>query len=153
MAPLASKVFDNSPDALARWNRYEDSIFAAIQNVDTAALVGKPEWVTYGILRYNVSSNIGQRICRTELWNLSSYVTGWQQQYTDIANRQRVGTPARRSAALARAKALPRFLDNEIANLHEGIRQGYTAPDVVVRNVIRQVTDLSSGAAESSPFY
>jgi uncharacterized protein (DUF885 family) len=64
-----------------------------------------------------------------------------------------VGTPARRSAALARAKALPRFLDNEIANLREGIRQGYTAPDVVVRNVIRQVTDLSSGAAESSPFY
>ena len=153
MAPLASKVFDNSPAALARWNRYEDSIFAAIQNVDTAALVGKPEWVTYGILRYNVSSNIGQRICRTELWNLSSYVTGWQQQYTDIANRQRVGTPARRSAALARATALPRFLDNEIANLKEGIRQGYTAPDVVVRNVIRQVTDLSSGAAESSPFY
>jgi uncharacterized protein (DUF885 family) len=153
MAPLASRVVDNSPAAVARWNHYTDSLFTVLQNVDTAALAGKPEWVTYGILRYDIATTIGNRICKTELWNISSYVSGWQQNYTDVAAQQRIGTPARRAAALARAKALPHFIDNEIANLREGMREGYTAPDVVVKNVIRQVTDLSSGSPESSPFY
>src|SRR5678816_3118911 len=137
MAPLAARVFDNTPGALTRWHRHEDSVLAQLKTIDTVALAGKPEWTTYGILRYSLESSVGSRICRGELWNISSYVTGWQQGYTDVAARQRVGTAARRTAALARARALPKFIDNEIANLREGVRQGYTAPDAVVRNVIR----------------
>ncbi len=153
MAPLAAKVFDNSPAALTRWHRYEDSVLAVLTTIDTIPLVGKPEWTTYGILRYDLESSIGLRICRGELWRVNSYVAGWQQGYTDVATRQRVGTPARRAAALARARALPGFIGNEIINLRKGVKLGYTAPDVIVRNVMRQVDDLSSGSPETSPFY
>jgi uncharacterized protein (DUF885 family) len=153
MAPLAGKVFDNSPAALARWQRYEDSLLKQVRQIDTLALAGNPASITYGILRNDLESDVGLRICRTELWNISSYVSGWQQGYSDAAVNQRIGTPARRKAALARAHALPRFIDNEIANLKQGMRAGYTAPDVVVRNVIRQLDDLTTGGAESSPFY
>jgi uncharacterized protein (DUF885 family) len=153
MAPLNAKIFDNSPAALARWKVYEDTILASLRQIDTVAIAGTPASITYGILKHDVESDIGMRVCRNELWNISSYVTGWQQIFSDVAVDQRIGTPARRNAALARARALPRFIGNEITNLREGMRLGYTAPDVVVQNVMRQLDDLSRGAPESSPFY
>ena len=67
--------------------------------------------------------------------------------------QQRIGNSARRAAALARARALPRYIDNEIANLREGVRLGYTSPSIIVRNVIRQMDDLTAGTPQSSPFY
>ena len=153
MAPLAARVFDNSPGALAKWHRYEDSVLTVLQQIDTVAIIGKPDWITYGILRYDLESSIGLRVCRTELWNVNSYVAGWQQLYTDVAVRQRVGTPQRREATLARARALPGLIDREITNLRQGAKLGYSAPDVIVRNVMRQLDDLTSGQPEASPFY
>jgi uncharacterized protein (DUF885 family) len=153
MAPLARRITENTPAALARWRGYQDSILTTLAQIDTAALVGRPEWITYGILRSDLETDIGKRICREELWGVNSYVNGWQNVYSDVFGQQRMGTPARRAAALSRARALPRFIDNEIVNLRDGVRQGYTSPAIIVRNVIRQMDDLSAGPATSSPFY
>jgi uncharacterized protein (DUF885 family) len=153
MKPLASRVTDNTLAARARWQRYQDSVLSVLLQVDTSALTGKPEAITYGILRDDLETSIGNRICRFEIWGVNSYVNGWQSQYTNIFSQQRVGTPGRRKATLARAHALPRYIDNEIANLREGKRLGYTSPAVIVRNVIGQLDDLTSGAPTASPFY
>ena len=153
MAPLASRINDNTPAALSKWHNYQDSILKVLVEVDTAALVGRPEWITYGILRGTIETDIGTRICRQELWGVNSYVNGWQNGYSDVFAQQRIGNSARRAAALARARALPRYIDNEIANLREGVRLGYTSPAIIVRNVIRQMDDLASGSPETSPFY
>ncbi|HXV16429.1 MAG TPA: DUF885 domain-containing protein, partial [Gemmatimonadaceae bacterium] len=153
MAPLATRITDNTPAALSRWHSYQDSILKVLIQVDTAALVGHPEWITYGILRGTLESDIGTRICRQELWGVNSYVNGWQNGYSDVFAQQRIGNSARRTAALARARALPRYIDNEIANLREGVRLGYTSPAIIVRNVLRQMDDLTAGTPQSSPFY
>ena len=153
MRPLASRIRDNTPAALARWHRYQDSLLHEITSVDSAALVGTPEWITYGIVRNTLETSIGTRVCRSELWAVNSYVNGWQNIYSNVSGQQRVGTPERREAALARARALPRYIDNEITNLRAGKRLGYTSPAVIVRNVIRQLGDLESGADTASPFY
>ena len=153
MAPLASRITDNTPAALLKWHNYQDSILKVLAQADTAALVGHPEWITYGILRGTIESDIGTRICRQELWGVNSYVNGWQNGYSDVFAQQRIGNSARRAAALARARALPRYIDNEIANLREGVRLGYTSPSIIVRNVIRQMDDLTAGTPQSSPFY
>ena len=153
MAPLASRITDNTPAALSKWHSYQDSILKVLIQVDTAAIVGHPEWITYGILRGTLESDIGARICRQELWGVNSYVNGWQNGYSDVFAQQRIGNTARRTAALARAHALPRYIDTEIANLREGVRLGYTSPAIIVRNVIRQMDDLTAGTPQSSPFY
>ena len=153
MAPLAIRITDNTPAALSKWHSYQDSILKVLIQVDTAAIVGHPEWITYGILRGTLESDIGARICRQELWGVNSYVNGWQNGYSDVFAQQRIGNTARRTAALARAHALPRYIDTEIANLREGVRLGYTSPAIIVRNVIRQMDDLTAGTPQSSPFY
>ena len=153
MAPLAGRITDNTPAARARWQKYEDSVLIALNNLDTAALVGKPEWITYGILRDDIESSVGTRVCRLELWAVNSYVNGWHNGYASVFARQRIGSPARRAAALARARALPRYIDNEITSLREGSRLGYTSPAIIVSNVIRQLDNLTAGPANASPYY
>src|SRR5204863_6656084 len=65
---------------------------------------------------------------------------------------QPVGTDDARRHALARWGMLPKYLDTEVANLREGIKQGYTAPKLAVRIVIDQVRTLASTPLEDSPF-
>ncbi|MEO8576295.1 MAG: DUF885 domain-containing protein [Gemmatimonadales bacterium] len=153
MKPLASRISDNTPAARDKWYRYQDSVLKVLLQVDTAALVGHSEWITYGILRNELETTIGRRICRLDLWRVNSYVNGWQNNYSDVFGRQRTGTPERRAAAVARARTLPRYIETEISNLRVGVRLGYTSPKVIVRNVLRQMDDLTAGAVESSPFY
>jgi uncharacterized protein (DUF885 family) len=153
MAPLASRVTDNTPAGRARWRRYEDSVFTALAAIDSVSLIGTPDWITYGILRGQIETSIARRVCRFELWAVNSYVNGWQNQYSNIFGLQRVGTPERRKAALARARGLPRFIDTEISNLREGLRLGFSSPAVIVQNVIRQLDDLTAAKPVSSPFY
>jgi uncharacterized protein (DUF885 family) len=84
---------------------------------------------------------------------VASYVNGWQAQYTDLALLQPVGTDSLRAAALTRAHALPRYLENEIANLREGLRLRFSSPNVIVRKVIGQLDDILATPVNRSPFY
>ncbi|HEU4631994.1 MAG TPA: DUF885 domain-containing protein [Gemmatimonadaceae bacterium] len=143
---------DNSLAALERRHRFEDSLLARLRQVDSAALVGRPQWVTYGGLRNRLESSVATRVCHYELWGVNSYVNGWQTSQSDAFSQLAVGTPERRTRALARARALPRFIDTEIVNLREGVRRGYTSPKVIVQAVIRQLDDLTRVRADSSPF-
>ena len=79
-------------------------------------------------------------------------MTGWQVNDGYLVTIQPVGTDDARRDALARWGALPKYLDTEIANLREGIRQGYTAPKLAVRIVIDQVRALASTPLKDSPF-
>lgn len=71
-------------------------------------------------------------------------------QLTDV---QPVGSETARTQALARWSRLPRYLDNEIANLREGVRLGYTVPRANARLVIEQLDGLIAAPVEEWPFY
>src|SRR5437879_2536110 len=64
-----------------------------------------------------------------------------------------VGTAAARSQALARWRAVPRYIATEIANQREGLRVGYTAPQGNVRIVLTQLDTLLATPLEESPLY
>src|SRR6266700_5102465 len=42
---------DDSPDAIARWQAREDAWLADLRRIDRLALVGRPEWTAYAIMR------------------------------------------------------------------------------------------------------
>jgi uncharacterized protein (DUF885 family) len=94
---------------------------------------------------------VATRPCHTELWNVSQ-MNGWHTNYGYIVTIQPVGSEAARREALARWGALPAYIDTEIANLREGIKQGYTAPKLNVRIVIDQVRTLIDSPLKDSPF-
>ncbi len=142
---------DNSLAALARWRRREDAWLARVRQLEGEAPVGGPDWATYGILRAELEGRVALRVCRYELWQLSTS-GGWQTRYPSLARSQPVGTESYRRQALIRWRRLPQYIETDALNLREGLRQGYAAPRAVVEGVIRQLDGLLAVPPDSSPF-
>jgi uncharacterized protein (DUF885 family) len=134
------------------WYQQEDRWLTRLRRIDSTALRGRPEWVTYGLLREELEASRGARICRTRLWTVHPLI-GWQANYAALAQEQPVGTPELRAQALARWRRLPRLVNDEIANLRDGLRLGYSEPAVNVRRVIAGLDQLLATPVTESPFY
>jgi uncharacterized protein (DUF885 family) len=145
-------VLDNSLQAVAAWRAREDAWLDEVKAIDPRQLEGRPEWTAYGILREILEDSVGVRVCRPELWSVSSAPSGWQAGYTTLAALQPTGSDSLRSQAVRRVGGLARYVGIEIENLREGVRRGYTAPRVIVEAVIRQVDGILGAPADSSPF-
>jgi uncharacterized protein (DUF885 family) len=146
------RLTDNSLAALQAWQQIEDGLAARLAEVDAESLWGKPEWVTHGFLRETLEASRGLRVCRNELWPVNQMI-GWQTNLAVLAALQPVGTPDLRSQALARWRALPLYLDTEIANLREGLRLGYSTPKRNVELVIEQLDSLLAAPVDGSPLF
>ncbi|HWF84787.1 MAG TPA: DUF885 domain-containing protein [Vicinamibacterales bacterium] len=143
---------DNSLDALRAWQQREDGLLAEAKQIDPATIADPSLRATQAIVREALEGSIATRVCRNELWTVSQFVNAWQVQEGYIVTIQPVGSDEARRDALARFGALPHYVETEIANLREGIKQGYTAPKNIVRIVIDQMKTLTSGPLADSPF-
>ncbi len=141
------RLTDNSLEALAAWQRREDAWLAELEGLHAPAAIGSRDWVTRGILRETLAASIGRRVCRTELWSVSS-ATGWHTQLPSLFEIQPVDRPELQRQALDRLSELARYVDTEIANLRAGLDAGYSAPRLNVPAVIAESRAL---LAEGSP--
>jgi uncharacterized protein (DUF885 family) len=146
------KLPDNSLAALTAWQTKEDKWLSEARQIDPADVGAAPLEATYAIVRETLEGSIAARACRNELWTVSQMVNGWQIQDAYLVTIQPVGTDLARREALARWRALPKYVDTEIANLREGMRLGYTAPARNVRIVIDQMQSLIATPVKESPF-
>jgi uncharacterized protein (DUF885 family) len=146
------KLIDNSPEALKAWQAREDAWLTEVKQIDPTTISAPPLKATYAILREALEGPIALRACHNELWTVSQFVNAWQVQYGYIVTIQPVGTDEARKDALARWAQLPKFIDDEIASLRAGIKQGYTAPKGNVRITIDQFNTLLAGPISASPF-
>ena len=145
------KLTDNSLGALKAWEGKEDGWLSDAKAIDPTTIGSPALKAAYAIAREALESDTGVRVCRNELWNVSQ-MTGWQVNDGYLVTIQPVGTEEARREALERWRALPRYLETEIANLREGLKLGYTAPKGIVRIVIGQVDGLMTSSPADSPF-
>jgi uncharacterized protein (DUF885 family) len=141
---------ENSLAALARWGEREDTWLARLRAIPESSLAGSPDAITYAVLRNTLESAVGRRVCRDELWGVSQQ-GGPQQLPGRLASNQPVGTDELRAKALARYRNFQPWLRVEIANLREGVRQGYVAPRIAVEKVIEQLDGLVATPPDQSP--
>ncbi len=147
-----SLLVDHSLPALKKWQAREDELLASLKKLDVASIDGMPEAQTYKFLQNLLESSIGYRVCRMELWNVSPTWTGWQADLPVAAGMQGTARPEDQQNALARWSQVPQYLDDEIANLREGLRLGYTAPKGNVQSVVAQVSAMLAAPISDSPF-
>lgn len=145
-------VSDGSLATLARYEQEDEDFAQRVLAIDPEPLRGRPELITLGFLRESATAGRQGRVCRNELWSGVNQMFGWQTQLGRLAQVQPVGTDELRRQALTRWRALPATIDTEIANLREGLRQGYSAPRVNVRRVMEQMDVLLGTAPAQSPF-
>lgn len=147
------RLGDRGATALTAWRAREDAWLATLKQVDAARLEGTDAAIPYAFTRDRLEASVARRVCRAGLWNVSPTSTGWQFMLSSTFARQPVGTEAGRAMALARLRAVPAYLDTEIANLRAGMAEGYLAPNSNVRAVLAQVEAMLDGAPEVSPFH
>ncbi len=146
-----SRFADRRPSALAAHDQQERDDLSVLLTLPVAGL-DQAARATYANLRERLESDLQLRVCKAELWNVNHF-DGWQTEFAEVAQRQPVGSTEERKQALRRWRSLPQYLNVEIANLNVGLAQGYSAPQSVVRRVIRQMDALAVTNPEQSVFY
>jgi len=147
--PHPSQLGDHSLAALKKWEQHEDELLARLKQIDIKPIQNDPEAVTYRFLQHLLEAAQGFRVCKNELWNVSPTWTGWQASLPVLAGMQSTTQPAAQQDALARWSQIPKWLDDEIANLQEGLKQGYSAPKGNVKSVIEQVDAMLTAPVRS----
>lgn len=147
------RLGDRGAGAMAAWRASEDQWLATLAAIDPAQLDGTDAAVPFAFTRDRLEASIARRVCRTSEWNISPTWTGWQALLSSTFGQQPVGTDAERATALTRLRAVPAYLDTEIANAREGMLAGYLAPASNVRAVIAQADAMLAVAPDSSPFF
>ncbi len=142
---------DRNPDAISKHAAQERADLKALLALPSAGLA-PPDRATYAILRERLESDLQLRVCRPELWNVNHF-DGWQSHFAEVAEKQSVDSVEERKQALERWISMRQFIDVEIANLRRGLAQGYSAPQSVVRRVIKQMDALAATDPEQSIFY
>lgn len=137
------RLFDNSLDAQSAWAAREDDWLARLNAISAPKDIGSRDWVTYGILHEQLESTVASRICRSELWQASE-TTAWYRGLPFLFEIQPVDSPEERQQALNRLGEVAGYIDNEIANLRQGLELGYSAPRVTALNVPAQVRELDT---------
>lgn len=142
------RLFDNSLSALAAWQVREDAWLAELDAIGEPADVGSRDWVTFGILREQLAASQAIRICRKELWETST-TTAWYTGMPYVFDIQPIESDEQKTQALARLGEVDRFIDNEVANLKQGLELGYSSPRLTVAAVPEEVRALRE---DNSPF-
>ncbi len=140
----------NDPEGIARWRAFLQSLAGDLHSIQPDALAGQPEWVTWQFLEQALREDEATAMCREELWSISSF--GWQSALTQLAGMQPVDTQEHRQQALTRWRKLGTWIDQEIANLKEGQRLGFSATRETTQSVINQLDSLLAGKVEDSPY-
>ncbi len=142
------RLFDNSLEALAKWQAREDTWQMELDAIGEPTDVGSRDWVTFGILHEELAASQAIRICREELWETST-TTAWYTGMPFVFDIQPLDSEELKQQALARLGEVDLFIGNEIANLKKGLEMGYSSPRVTVEAVPEQVRSLRD---DDSPF-
>ena len=60
------RLTDNSAAAEKAWQAKEDRWLAQMRTIDPSTLIGRPEWVTYGLLREELAASTAMRTSPAE---------------------------------------------------------------------------------------
>lgn len=141
----------NAPADLAAWWALIDTMQADADAIDVQSIAGTPEWITLAILKQALSQHRAKRTCRFHLWEIKAFA--WQSLFGRVAELQPVADEASRAQIVARFSRVPKFAEQHIANLREGLRLGYSAPRTAVNTVIRQLDALLAEPLTTSSYF
>jgi uncharacterized protein (DUF885 family) len=125
---------------------------AELQAVAKGSLRDPNAALAHAVVLARLEDERAVRVCRFELWSVSQMLNGWQVRFSNLAQLQPLGTPALRDQAITRFSKLSAYVDTQTENLREGLRKRYSAPKIVVRLVLEQLSALAAGPPEASPF-
>jgi uncharacterized protein (DUF885 family) len=136
---LDDRMPDESPQARAAERARLQQLRARLDAEAPEALV--TDRVTRALLAEQIDGDLAIIDCHMEEWAVDPR-DGPQVAYLDLAGLQSVRTPAEGRAIVARWHAMPRTLDQRVANLSRGLAGGRVSARSEVERVARQLDEL-----------
>ena len=145
------KLDDNGPEGRAAEEKEWKTLQARLAQIDLN-LLSESDRVTAEVLRWQLDLSLRRFRHKFYQWDVD-HMDGpqsWIPSVIALAQPMKTGDDA--EALLTRMRALPRYFQNQIANLKEGLKEGRVAAKVPVEKTIRQLEDLAKTAPDRSPF-
>jgi uncharacterized protein (DUF885 family) len=140
---------DMSPEAMDRRDAQTREFLDEIKAIDPAKL-GEKWRVDYALLRRDYEEGVDGQRFPDELLALNQ-LGGVHSQIADLMQEVPATKPADFDAILARYRAYPKLVDQNIALLERGLKAGVTAPRVTLATVPAQLDALIAQDSLQNP--
>ncbi len=147
----ASRLPDVTPQTDARLLSARQGFLAELDAIGRDGLPAE-RLLDYDILQWSLSATITLAGHDPDVMPFSND-SGFHTALVWLANNTTPRNEAEARAWIARMADLPRYFDENRANMERGITMGMTQPDVVVGRVIDQVSALSAPAPRQTVFW
>jgi len=152
---------DDSPAGIARRKQHLADSLATLKAIPRSDLPSN-EQVNFDIyldllggasegLQYGDDPFPLRNVVPRNLWMPLTQMGGIQQQAPETLAMQRHQTVADYETILKRLAALPAAVDQQLALLQDGLKRGYTPPKIALRDVPKQIADVTPADALASP--
>ncbi len=144
-----ARIPDESYEAVQARRRERRAWLARAREIDPDALSARDR-VTHALFVEDLESTIAEEVCETELWSLSAMhnpLTEWSY----LPRLHRVETYDDGRNLVARYRAIPRAVDDEITRLRIGAERGLYTNAETTRRVIAMVRGQLDEPLEGSP--
>jgi uncharacterized protein (DUF885 family) len=131
---------DLSQAAITRRKAVLPKVLAAVESIDRTSL-GEAERSDYDLFRRRARLDVEGSRFPDELLPVTQ-LGGVQQQVPNLLANMPTGNVAQHEDILARLRGVPRFIEQTMALLAEGLTAGVTPPRVTLREVPGQVAAL-----------
>ncbi|MFT5453343.1 MAG: hypothetical protein ACI9N9_002849 [Enterobacterales bacterium] len=149
--PSHEKFIKNTPHSLKEYRASEDRILNQLYKIDTAKINNSRASIFYAKFVEKLESSKEERVCRSELWNLS-HMFGAHTLLDFLVKVQPIATEKNKQDAIQRWSAVANYYEQEIKNLNQGLKLGYSAPKRVVKRLISQLKKLTALDISQHPF-
>jgi uncharacterized protein (DUF885 family) len=143
---------DLSLNAIARRKAREKERLAAAAAIDRGKLSSKDQ-LNYDLFLYDLRGRVEREEFPSELLAVDALFNGPAVNIPITIQNAPHTTVRDYENLLARLKGIPHVIDDTIALLSEGVREGVTQPQIVLRDVPAQMENLGSGDPHSSPLF
>lgn len=152
---------DDSPAGIEGRKKHLAESLATLKGIERAALPASEQLnfdlylellttATEG-LQYGDDPLPFREVVPRNLWMPLNQMSGIQQEAPDVLAQQPHQSVADYEIILKRLAALPAAVDQQVALLQEGLKRGYTPPKITLRDLPKQIADLTPPDALASP--
>ena len=152
---------DDSPAGIARRNKHLADSLATLKSIQRADLPASEQLDFDLYLELLETANEGlqygddpfpfRNVVPRNLWMPMTQMGGIQQEAPETLAMQPHQTVADYETILERLAALPAAVDQQLALLKDGLKRGYTPPKIALRDLPKQIADLTPADALASP--
>ena len=140
-----------TPESQARRNDEEKLFLARTRDIDRATL-SQPGLVNAELFEWVLEDSIGSYENNLSRIPFNTF-SGFFMAALNMANGVRMDSVKDYEDYIARMADVPRYFDENIANMDEGVRSGFVLPQIVIDGILPTVKAQVKANAEDSSFY